>query len=400
MKVDAVIFGGGAAGLWLLDTLVRNGSRVILLEAGKLGGGQTIASQGIIHGGLKYMLDGLFTQAAREIRHMPVHWRECLAGQRQPRLEKTRIRTEHCYLWRTRGAQSRLAMLVARWLLKSRPTIVRDHERPALLANCSGSVARVDEQVISPASFVAELAERYISQILAIDPDQGLQFDVSAPGQVNTIRVADPKLVGREIELRPRIVILTAGEGNAQLRNRLGLTTELMQRRPLHMVLLRGPLPQFNGHCIDGTKTRVTITSDVDSAGRTIWQVGGQIAEHGVALDPLQLIHHTRSELHAVLPAADFSQAEWTTYRINRAEAKTRSGFRPHAAQVFQEGNVLTAWPTKLALVPQLVSEVIRRIGTIAPVPDDSAEDLSSLRDWPRPKVALPPWESATQWYR
>ena len=45
-RLDVVIFGGGAAGLWLLDELVRAGYEALLLEAGALGAGQTIASQG------------------------------------------------------------------------------------------------------------------------------------------------------------------------------------------------------------------------------------------------------------------------------------------------------------------------------------------------------------------
>ena len=59
MRLDALIFGGGAAGLWLLDRLSRDGHHVVLLEARSLGMGQTVASQGIIHGGLKYTLSGL-----------------------------------------------------------------------------------------------------------------------------------------------------------------------------------------------------------------------------------------------------------------------------------------------------------------------------------------------------
>ena len=39
--LDVVIFGGGAAGLWLLDQLVENGYDALLLETGDLGSGQT-----------------------------------------------------------------------------------------------------------------------------------------------------------------------------------------------------------------------------------------------------------------------------------------------------------------------------------------------------------------------
>ena len=57
-RVDVLIFGGGGAGLWLLDELHRAGHRVMLAECDALGAGQTVASQGIIHGGLKYTLPG------------------------------------------------------------------------------------------------------------------------------------------------------------------------------------------------------------------------------------------------------------------------------------------------------------------------------------------------------
>jgi glycerol-3-phosphate dehydrogenase len=108
MDIDGLIFGGGAAGLWLLDQLARRGDRVLLLEAGRLGQGQTVASQGIIHGGLKYTLHGLLTPAAREIREMPGIWRKCLAGERTPDLRNTRVRSASCYVWRSDSLRSRL----------------------------------------------------------------------------------------------------------------------------------------------------------------------------------------------------------------------------------------------------------------------------------------------------
>ena len=83
VQLDVVIFGGGGAGLWLLDELVRQGFSALLMEAHGLGSGQTVASQGIIHGGLKYTLSGLLTPSASAIRDMPGVWRACLAGERE-----------------------------------------------------------------------------------------------------------------------------------------------------------------------------------------------------------------------------------------------------------------------------------------------------------------------------
>ncbi|MCH8259649.1 MAG: FAD-dependent oxidoreductase, partial [Planctomycetes bacterium] len=91
MQLDVVILGGGGAGLWLLDELVRRDFSVLLLEANELGSGQTVASQGIIHGGLKYTLSGFMTPSASAIRDMPGVWRACLAGDREPHLTATRL---------------------------------------------------------------------------------------------------------------------------------------------------------------------------------------------------------------------------------------------------------------------------------------------------------------------
>ena len=61
--IDVLIFGGGVAGMWLLDELLRQNCRALLLENHSLGRGQTVGSQGIIHGGLKYMFSGQLTPA-------------------------------------------------------------------------------------------------------------------------------------------------------------------------------------------------------------------------------------------------------------------------------------------------------------------------------------------------
>src|SRR5690606_1278294 len=55
----------------------------MLVERHALGAGQTIASQGIIHGGLKYTLGGAGgrgASAAGAMADMPGRWRACLTG--------------------------------------------------------------------------------------------------------------------------------------------------------------------------------------------------------------------------------------------------------------------------------------------------------------------------------
>jgi len=285
-------------------------------------------------------------------------------------------------------------MQAAQMVLRVPPKILHGNERPAELKNCPGTVARMAEQVIAPRSFITDLFEQHRSRILRID-SSGCQFVAESPGVVKSIRVDLPG--HGSIEFEPKQVVFTAGNGNSLLRKQVQLDPELMQRRPLHMVMLRGKLPQLNGHCVHGSKTRVTITSDIDYVGNTVWQAGGQLAESGIHLSADDLLARAEREMEDVLPDVDFSGLEWATYRSDRAERVTKNGLRPSKAQVSREGNVITAWPTKLALAPQLVDQVSALIGEL-PAHDPSA--IMALGDWPRPDVALAPWDKAVAWRR
>jgi 2-polyprenyl-6-methoxyphenol hydroxylase-like FAD-dependent oxidoreductase len=395
LSVDVVIFGGGAAGLWLLDELHRAGYTVLLLEANALGSGQTIVSQGIIHGGVKYSLGGLISPAARAIREMPLRWRRCLAGEQAPNLKATRILAEFCHIWQTRSLTSRLAMIGARKSLHVAPIPLDHDQRPVIFRRCPGVVARLDEQVIDTESFVTCLFDQHERRILKIDGPSGLEIVAPSPGEIETIRLINPDS-GAPLDLRPRRVVFTAGSGNSSLRTAAGLSDTMTQRRPLHMVVARGNLPTLNGHCVDGAHTRATITTGRDYADRLIWQVGGQIAEDGVSMDRPALIRHAIDEIGSILPDVDLRGVEWMTYAVDRAEAMTRTGARPADARIAVEGTTITGWPTKLALVPHLAEQIHRHL------PEPSRAALLNpdiLRIWPRPDIAVPPWEEEPSWF-
>jgi glycerol-3-phosphate dehydrogenase len=396
MQLDVLIFGGGAAGLWLLDELARRGAQVLLLEADRLGAGQTIASQGIIHGGLKYTLQGVLTPSAVQIREMPELWRDCLAGLRQPDLRGVRLRASHCHLWRTDSLGSRLGMIGARVGLRVAPQALDEDERPSALAQCPGVVAQLDEPVLAPESLLATLFAANARRVLAVAQSQ-VEIELDGPGRVRAVRISNPDAAAC-LDLVPRNVVLAAGRGNAELRRRCGLPETAMQTRPLHMVLVRGALPFLNGHCVDGRATRVTITSDRDAAGRTVWQVGGQIAEIGVKLDERSLLARAADELRAVIPGIDLRGAQWDTYRVDRAEQATPAGTRPESVGVLCEGNITTVWPTKLALVPFLAERILEDAGPIAAGRDDSAAEAATCAAWPRPQIASLPWEAHRTW--
>jgi len=391
VKVDVAIFGGGAAGLWLVDELRRGGYSAVVLENETLGRGQTVGSQGIIHGGMKYSLQGLINRSARAVRQMPALWRRCLKGEDQPDLSDTRIRSEFCYLWRSRSLGGKIGITAARAGLSVKPTTVAPEDRPEALRDV-GEVYQLGEQVIDPASFLSGLFQLNRHLVLHV-AQQGMDVELRSPGQVEALCVRNHASADR-LALRPRIVVLAAGCGNGELRQALGLLPGAMQLRPLHMVVARGKLPVLNGHCIDGAHTRVTITTAEDTDERRVWQIGGQVAEDGVKMQPPQLIEHTRRELRHCLPSLELDGVQWSTYRVDRAELATRTGRRPDTETAIREGNVITAWPTKLVLVPMLA----RRVMGMIPRPCGAAEAHERWASWPRPKVAHAPWENSVQW--
>jgi glycerol-3-phosphate dehydrogenase len=395
-RLDVVIFGGGGAGLWLLDVLVTRGYRTVLLEADRLGQGQTACCQGIIHGGLKYTLDGVLSGSAAAIRDMPALWRDCLAGRRSPDLGRTRVRAEHCYLWRTESFRSRLGMIGARIGLRVAPRPVATADRPPVLAGCPGTVARIAEQVIDPVSLLAALAQRHPDSILKIDADNGVRLSVDESGHVSAIELSRPG-GGPDCRLDPRTVVFAAGAGNEALCDAAGVPdVGRQQRRPLHMLMMRGNLPRLNGHCVDGGGTRVTVTADTDAAERTVWQVGGEVSERGVEMEQREFLAHAVAEIRAVLPDLDLVGVEWSSYRIDRAEAAS-SGRRPDDVSVAGAGNVLACWPTKLALVPRLAEQIAATLDSPEATPGRGAGP--EFDDWPRPEVALAPWETQQQWF-
>jgi len=393
VHVNALIIGGGATGLWLLDQLRREGRSALLVESKSLGTGQTIAAQGILHSGLKYSLQGLLTASAREAREMPAIWRQCLKGDSRPDLSHTQIRSQAFYLWGTNSASSKLGMWGARLGLQVTPQAVSPHNAPPLLKGCPGSIFSVAEQVISCESLLSDLATTNQDQIVQVAEHGGTEIRLHSDGRVRSVVLNSPD--GQQVEVIADWNVFAAGRGNAALRIAAGLEPRKQQTRPLHMVMIRGGLQEFYGHCVDGATTRVSITSARRHGGEIVWQVGGKIAEEGVEMDRADLITRARTELLETMPGISLADAWWATYRVDRAEGVTRTGGRPDSFRVEQEGNVLTAWPTKLVLVPQLIQSLA---GTVRSLPARRLEELEKLASWPRPLVAKAPWDREQFW--
>lgn len=405
-SIDLVVVGGGIAGLWILDAAVRAGLSVVCVEASKLGSGQSVCAQGIIHGGLKYTLKERDLSASAPISAMPSLWTGLASGDPQngPDL-RTAVMSSPCtWLWRTDSLASRLGMLGAKAALQTRPTTVPPAERPPIIREAPGAVLQVGEPVFEARSVLEALARPHVgdpsegsgnSRLIAVNGPEGIEF-TSQGGEVKRVILRGGNA---EVTLLPRAVVLAAGAGNEGLLSRLGLDASITQRRPLHMTLLRSSsLPEFHGHCVDGNRTRVTITSGRDTDGRVVWQLGGDLAETGVARESAAQVTFAAAELQAILPALDLSNcsdAAWSTYRIDRAESRTRSGFRPDDAQVvsLHEGRLLVAWPTKWALAPRLAAAVLAALPPELVAHPTPPVDLAGFEP---PEIAAYPWENRT----
>lgn len=383
LSTDVLIVGGGVAGLWLNARLRRQGFATVLVENASLGGGQSVKSQGIIHGGAKYALHGALTGASEAIADMPRRWREALAGNGELDLTGVRLLSDAHYLWSPGSLAGNITSFFASKAVRGRVDQVKgDHLPPALQdPRFKGKVYRLAELVVDVPSLIARLAELAGDSLLAGQQIEPLQENEELVGL---------KVDGREI--RAQRIVFSAGAGNAQLLETLGLSQPAMQTRPLHMVLVKGPsLKPLYAHCLGGgPKPRITITTHPAADGQWVWYLGGDIAEaEGVAREPAAQIAAAQQELGKLLPWVDLSQAQWATLRVERAEPAQSGLVRPDNAFLADQGRLLVGWPTKLALAPDFADRVLTAFKQDGIVPS-TTQPLPAL---PRPPLAQTAWE-------
>jgi len=393
-STDIVIIGGGVAGLWLLNRLCNRGYNAIVLEHKALGSGQTLASQGMIHGGIKYTLGGALTGASEAIADMPDHWRACLKGVGDVDLTQARVLSDHFYLWSSASLSSRLGGFLASKVTRGRVEKVGRDALPPIFAdgNFRGSLYRLVDLVLDTPSVVRALAANYADRIFSLDWSTSRWLD-GGEG-VKRLELVRPE---GSLVLDARAFILTAGEGNGALLAACGATAPRMQLRPLRQVMVKHNYPHtFFGHCVTVDKTpRLTISSHPMADGSQVWYLGGALAEKGANQRPEEVIATAQSELAALMPWVDLKEARWATLAVARAEPRQPNLVRPDkafAAWATPTANVMAAWPTKLTLSPNLASEVENLLSARAIAPTGTPCPTLGLA---RPSVALTPWEEA-----
>lgn len=383
LNTDVLIVGGGVAGLWLAARLRSQGFATLLVESASLGGGQSVKSQGIIHGGAKYALHGALTGASEAIADMPRRWREALAGNGELDLRPVRLLSDAHYLWSPGSLAGNITSFFASKAVRGRVDQVKGDALPPALQHpkFKGKVYRLAELVLDVPSLIQRLAD------LAGD-------GLLAGRSIEPLREGD-ELVGLVVDgrsIRAQRIVLSAGAGNEALLQALGIQQPAMQRRPLHMVMVKAPgLKPLYAHCLGGgPKPRVTVTTHPAADGQWVWYLGGDIAEaDGVARNEAEQIAAAEKELRDLLPWIDLAAARWATLRVDRAEPVQNGLARPDNAFLADQGRLLVGWPTKLALAPDFADRVITALERDGIRPTQPAP----LPELPRPSLAQPVWE-------
>lgn len=400
VTLDLAIIGGGIAGLWLANRAKNLGYSVAVFESADLGGGQTLASQGMIHGGMKYTLAGALTGASEAIADMPRHWRACLCGEGDVDLHHTRILSDHFFMWSSNDPGSKFTSFLASKITRGRVEPVHPDRRPPLLRHpvFNGSLYRLEDLVIDTHSLVANLAHNIEGHCFQVDWSTA-QLLKDDSGQIILV-IEGQGTQPLPLHIRAQRFIFTAGKGNSELLARIGEHQPAMQLRPLQQVMVKHSHPfDFYGHCLGTDITpRLTISSHRLPNGEHVWYLGGSLAEKGANMAADDLIQLAEQELRNLIPWINLQGAEWATLSIERAEPLQPGLVRPDNAfaACIANTNLLVGWPTKLTLAPNLANQMLECLHKDGVHPGTNQSGHRILHQYmPYAKPGKTPWEIA-----
>ena len=329
--MDAAIVGGGISGLWLANLLVGRGFSVVICEARGVGGLQTLASQGIVHGGTKYALGGTGTLAGA-LTEMPDRWRACLGGTGDIDLRGVSV----------------LAETVA--------------------IHIGDDTVEVDDFVLDVPSLVGRLARPIAGRIVAttVLPD-------SLVG--NGSNVARIEL--DTCTIHARVYVLAAGTGNTPFAQQVGISPTAMRHRPLRQTIVRlRESADVYAHWMSspqGAEPTLTVTSH-----GSLLSIGGTVADAGANRDQATQIVLVRDLLRRAFPDIDVDGARFDTFVAVRAEPASDAIRDLPDAYVARHGNCLLCLPVKLSLAPRLGDLVLAELGNLEPTMDSWSGDSNS----------------------
>ena len=399
--VDIVIIGAGIAGLWLNAALRAQGYSTLVLEKDAIGGGQTLASQGIIHSGLKYAFAGKINKLAQNISAMPDRWRAALRGEGAVDLSTARMNTESQYLLIPSGFMGGLVKLVtAKTLGESVHEIPKaDWPEDIKQSGFKGSVIFMGEPVLDVPSVLRALAEPYRDSIRCLplchseahsDEESG-----ACKNQILHFVQDDNKIIIGEHTITAQKIIYTAAASNhvtaKSASHDAGLDT---QARPLLMGMLKPAPFEAYVHLVGSSdKPVATITTHQCEDGTLAWYLGGAVAERDKDSDPASVYDAARKGFAKYLPALDLSSVQWATLPIDRIEGKSEiDSWMPDTPTIHGAGNTYYCWPTKLTFAPLLADRMLDKLQSDGV---QAAADQSAWDFLPEAPFGIAPWDAA-----
>ena len=378
-NIDTVIFGAGIAGLWLFNRLKAMGYDVLLLESQAIGSGQTIASQGIIHSGMKYAIAGQVNELARSISAMPNVWRAALKGQGPVDLSAARMRASSQFLLIPPGFMGGLVKLVAEKALGGNVHTVAKEDWPEDLkaSGFKGSVIFMDEPVLDVPSALHALATPYQDCIKLIDtPDDPAGF------------------LERHGITAKKIIFTAAGSNHtaaAKRQDDKGLKT---QARPLVQGMMKpAPFPLYAHLVGSSDKPVATVTTHEAEDGTLVWYLGAGVAERDKDADPQDVYCEAIKAFRKYMPKIDLSKVGWAVLPIDRIEGKSDTqGWMPDMPTIHESGDSYYCWPTKLTFAPMLADMVVERLARDGVDASNTQTDFPDLQSVDYAKA---PWDKA-----
>lgn len=378
---DIVIFGAGIAGLWTFHRLKNIGYDVLLLERETIGCGQTIASQGIIHSGLKFSLAGKVNALARTISAMPQIWKDCLQGNGEIDLSAAKMSATSQQLLIPSGFMGGLTALVAQRALGNNVHTIPQDQWPSHITQSGfkGSLIFMDEPVLDIPSVLRALATPYQDCIRKISAEEANA----------------PFAFLKQHNITAKRVIFTAAQSNHMIAKSNtddgGLET---QKRPLLQGMMKNaPFPLF-AHLVGKTdKPVASITTHTHQDGSLVWYFGGGVAERAKEDEPALVIKAAQNALHAYLPKLDITKVQWDVLPIDRVEGKSKTdSWMPDTPTIHKTPNALYCWPTKLTFAPMLARMVIEDLQQNNIKPSGNTCDYNFL---PMAEYTQTPWDKA-----
>lgn len=341
---DVIILGAGVSGLWLANKLSNLGYNFIIFDNSAIGGAQTLASQGMIHGGQKYALTGSLSEHSYRSLNMAKRWQSALNGTGEIDLKQTKLLSEKQYMWSAGGLADYAAVFAAAKIVNSETKKLKYSDYPSALEGLSGLVYELPEQVLEVSSLLKNLVDPIASKIFK--------------GNVNAINEEGFITIDNKL-FQAKAIVSTAGLGNENIIKMLSYEKVYTQRRPLKQIVVKSLQYPLFGHGITtNPKPRVTITSHPCDDGGFIWYLGGNIAETCTNLSDIEAMKYAEKEMQTIFPKIAWGEKEWAVIKVDRAEPFVASGQLPPGAHVQEFGNVLVGWPTKLTFAPDLADKV------------------------------------------